>query len=109
YLVYYTRPALVKSSVAAGNHTEKRVARVFQDVLGIEKVGLQDNFFELGGNSLLALQVISELQREFDIHISPILLFEAPNVAMLVKRLLTIGGDNLVQRASAPVTEIVPK
>src|SRR5207244_2808791 len=47
--------------------------------------------------------------REFDIHISPILLFEAPNVAMLVKRLLTIGGDNLVQRASAPVTEIVPK
>ena len=107
-LAYYARPALANPYVAAANHTEKRVARVFQNVLGIEKVGLEDNFFELGGNSLIALQVIAELQRECATHISPILLFEAPNVAMLAKRLAASGGDNLVQHESAPVIAPLP-
>ena len=41
-----------------------------QRVLGIEKVGLPITIFDLGGNSLLAIQVIAELQREFDKQVS---------------------------------------
>jgi acyl carrier protein len=73
--------------VPANNETEEKVARVFEDVLGIEKVGLQDNYFELGGNSLLALQVVGELQRAFDVQLSPIAIFEYPTVRQLARHL----------------------
>jgi acyl transferase domain-containing protein/acyl carrier protein len=84
---YYARPNLATAYVPANNGTEERVARVLQDVLGIEKVGLHDNYFELGGNSLVSLQVIAELQKEFDTQLSPIIIFEAPTVSELAKRL----------------------
>ncbi len=43
--------------------TEKVLARIWQDVLGIDRVGIHDNFFELGGNSLLVLQVILKTEK----------------------------------------------
>jgi acyl carrier protein len=73
-LTYYARPALANPYVSANSTIEKRITRVFQDVLGIEKVGLEDNFFDLGGNSLISLQVLAELQREFAIQLSPTLI-----------------------------------
>jgi acyl transferase domain-containing protein/acyl carrier protein len=82
---YYARPNLAAAYAPANNETEERVARVLQDVLGIEKVGLHDNYFELGGNSLVSLQVIAELQKEFDTQLSPIIIFEAPTVSELAK------------------------
>ncbi|EKE80856.1 type I polyketide synthase [Idiomarina xiamenensis] len=94
---YYARPELSTTFIAANNQTEKRVARVMQNVLGIDQVGLDDNYFELGGNSLISMQVIAELQREFDVSLSPVLLFEAPSVSELSKRL---GSDKDVQEQS---------
>jgi amino acid adenylation domain-containing protein len=40
------------------------LARIWSDLLGVERVGRKDDFFELGGHSLLALQVIARVQRE---------------------------------------------
>ncbi|QJI45129.1 non-ribosomal peptide synthase/polyketide synthase [Pseudomonas sp. ADAK2] len=45
--------------VAPGTELEKALAKIWQDVLKIERVGLTDNFFELGGDSILSLQVIA--------------------------------------------------
>lgn len=42
---------------------EKTVAKVWADVLGVERVGIRDNFFELGGDSIKGLQIASRLQR----------------------------------------------
>ncbi|HEV2682609.1 MAG TPA: beta-ketoacyl synthase N-terminal-like domain-containing protein, partial [Rhodanobacter sp.] len=94
-LSYYERPALSTSYVAASNDVEQRIARVFQDVLGINKVGLDDNYFELGGNSLISLQLIAELQGEFNVPLSPILLFEAPSVSALTKHLLPVDEASI--------------
>jgi acyl carrier protein len=49
--------------VSPGNQTEEKLAEVWQDILGIEKVGITDNFFELGGTSfqLIKLQKMIEL------------------------------------------------
>ncbi len=41
---------------------ERRLAAIWQEVLGIEQVGIGDNFFELGGDSILSLQVISRVR-----------------------------------------------
>jgi amino acid adenylation domain-containing protein len=63
--------------------TEKQLARIWKEVLGLEKVGIRDNFFELGGHSLLAIQIISRINKELGVNISLKQLFEAPNIKAL--------------------------
>ena len=50
-----------KEYVAPRNEIEKQLAQIWQEVLGIEKIGVLDNFFELGGHSIKAIQVISQI------------------------------------------------
>jgi acyl carrier protein len=56
---------------------EKQLAEIWQEVLGIEQVGLNDNFFELGGHSLLATQAIAKIQLELKCNVPFSLLFQA--------------------------------
>ncbi|WP_328423460.1 non-ribosomal peptide synthetase [Streptomyces sp. NBC_00443] len=57
-----SRPALSESYTAPGTVTEQRVAEVWQQVLTLDRVGVQDNFFDLGGNSVRLLAVLAALQ-----------------------------------------------
>ena len=66
---------------------ERRIASVWQTVLGIEQVGLYDNFFELGGTSLNGIQLVAELKKEFKVDIPVVSVFEATTVAELAKYL----------------------
>ena len=99
----YARPNLRNAYVPVNSEMERRIAEVYQKVLGIEDVGLHDNFFDLGGTSLTAIQVVSELQKVIDAPISPITLFEAPTVRELTKLLAPAPNkegkaDSLKQR-----------
>ncbi|WP_153509097.1 non-ribosomal peptide synthetase, partial [Dickeya oryzae] len=49
---------------APQGETEQRLAQLWQDLLGIERVGRQDHFFELGGHSLLVVRLIAALQSQ---------------------------------------------
>jgi len=51
------------------NSTEKEIAEIWQNVLGIDKVGLQDNFFDIGGHSLMVVQAISIIEKRIGIHV----------------------------------------
>jgi amino acid adenylation domain-containing protein len=64
---------------------EETVARIWAEVLGVERVGTQDNFFDLGGHSLLAIQVLSRLRQAFSINLPLRTLFEEPTVANLAR------------------------
>jgi amino acid adenylation domain-containing protein/non-ribosomal peptide synthase protein (TIGR01720 family) len=66
---------------------EQQVAKVWQDVLKLERVGLTDNFFELGGHSLLATQVIVRLKQQLDVPVSLRDLFAEPQLQGFVGRL----------------------
>jgi acyl carrier protein len=79
----HARPNLQNAYVAAGTTTEKKVAAIWQELLGIDKVGIHDNFFELGGHSLLAIQVITRIRTELGAEISAASLFEGPTVQSL--------------------------
>ena len=52
-----------KEYVAPRNEVEEKLAGIWQELLGIERVGIHDNFFELGGHSLLAMRVISAIRK----------------------------------------------
>jgi len=71
--------------VAPGDPVEERLAGFWQEVLGVDRVGVHDNFFALGGHSLLATQVISRMREAFGVDLHPRALFESPTVAALAR------------------------
>ncbi|WP_293113447.1 SDR family NAD(P)-dependent oxidoreductase [Moorena sp. SIO4G3] len=72
------------------NETERQIAEIWQEVLGVSVVGIYDNFFELGGNSLLATQVISRLRKVLSVELPLKSLFENSNVASLAEEIETL-------------------
>jgi len=62
---------LDESAILPHTSAECTIARIWQDVLGIDRVGVHDNFFDLGGHSLLAMQVVARLENEFGVRVNP--------------------------------------
>jgi amino acid adenylation domain-containing protein len=77
------------SFVAPITPTETTLAKIWTEVLRIDRVGVNDNFFELGGHSLLATQVIARARREFAIDIPLQSIFEQSTIAGLASRIDT--------------------
>jgi NAD(P)-dependent dehydrogenase (short-subunit alcohol dehydrogenase family)/acyl carrier protein len=77
------RPSLQTAFQAPLDETERQVARIWQDALGIEAVGSDDSFADLGGHSLLAVRIVVELRKAFQIDLPIRALFDAPTVAEL--------------------------
>ncbi len=71
--------------VAPQNEIESRLARIWSDILGIEKVGIKDNFFAIGGHSLKATAVVAEIYKEFNVELSLREVFKAPTIEELAK------------------------
>src|SRR6185312_13570738 len=79
----HQRPELRSTYAAPSNEFERRIAEIWQNLLGVEQVGIFDNFFELGGHSLLGTQLVSRLRDVFQIKLPLSCLFESPTVAEL--------------------------
>jgi amino acid adenylation domain-containing protein/non-ribosomal peptide synthase protein (TIGR01720 family) len=56
--------------VAPRTSVEQELARIWQEVLGLERVGITDNFFELGGDSIVSIQIVARA-REAGLLITP--------------------------------------
>jgi acyl carrier protein len=56
--------------VAPRTEMEKTLAAIWQDVLGIERVGVHDNFFDAGGHSLLAVRVVTRLDKQIGVRLN---------------------------------------
>ena len=76
-----SRPDLENAFVAARTAVEKVLARIWGDILQLERVGIYDNFFELGGHSLLATQVMSRIHKALQVESPLRTLFETPTIA----------------------------
>ncbi|MEM7129201.1 MAG: SDR family NAD(P)-dependent oxidoreductase, partial [Chloroflexota bacterium] len=81
----HPRPAMGNPYVAPRNETEETLVTLWQELLGIEQIGIYDNFFELGGHSLLASQLTSRINEKLQTDLSMSILFEEPTVDCLTK------------------------
>ncbi|MBI4662223.1 MAG: amino acid adenylation domain-containing protein [Verrucomicrobia bacterium] len=63
--------------------TERILAEIWKDVLGVTSIGVHDNFFELGGHSLIVTRLIARLRAAFEIDLAIRTIFEAPTIAAL--------------------------
>jgi acyl carrier protein len=73
--------------VAPRNKTEEKLTEIWQELLGVEKIGVSDNFFELGGHSLLVMRIVSAIRKEFAVEIPIRDVFNYPTIVQLAEQL----------------------
>ena len=84
----YARPAaLERSFEPARTPLEQTIVDIWQQVLGLDRVGRRDNFFELGGHSLLAVQVAARLEDALGVEVPMRNVFDAATVSELADRI----------------------
>ncbi|WP_186001813.1 type I polyketide synthase [Corallococcus sp. Z5C101001] len=91
----HPRPPLANAFVAPRDETEEKVAGLWQDLLGVESVGITDNFFELGGHSLLGVQLLSRIREAFQVELSMRALFESPTVEVMTVAIVEASASQL--------------
>ncbi|WP_428833592.1 amino acid adenylation domain-containing protein [Mycolicibacterium porcinum] len=84
--------------------TEKTVAEVFAEVLGLDRVGLDDDFFALGGDSLIAIRVSARLQSALGKDVPVRYLFDTPTVGGLAGCL-----DRQLSDSARPPLQVMPR
>jgi len=82
------------------DHLERTLASIWQQLLGVEQIGVHDNFFELGGHSLLGISMFEQIKKQFDQELSLSALFQAPTVAKLASMLKDGGYKQLWENLS---------
>jgi aryl carrier-like protein len=77
-----SRPKLEKVYVAPRNEREEKLAGIWSQVLGLEKVGVHDNFFELGGDSIIIIKIIGRMT-QIGLEVSAKQIHDHPTIAEL--------------------------
>jgi amino acid adenylation domain-containing protein/non-ribosomal peptide synthase protein (TIGR01720 family) len=90
---------MTEEGTPPGTPSEKAMADLWKEVLGVGEVRLEDNFFDLGGHSLLATQLVSRIRTAFGIDLPLRRLFEKPTLGDLAAA---------VETETAPAAVIAP-
>ncbi|MBD2166646.1 SDR family NAD(P)-dependent oxidoreductase [Calothrix membranacea FACHB-236] len=107
-LTLHSRPSLQNSYVAPRNEIEQTIANIWQEILGIEQVGIEDNFLELGGDSLLSIQITARANKA-GLRFTNQHLFEYPTIAQLAEiasRTQTVLSEQGLVEGELPLTPI---
>jgi amino acid adenylation domain-containing protein/non-ribosomal peptide synthase protein (TIGR01720 family) len=104
-----TRAGAIGGFVAAQTSLEQSLAKIWSEVLGLEKIGVHDNFFELGGDSILSIQIVSRA-RQAGLQLTPKHLFQHQTIAELTSVVADAVNDTNAQpeavSGTVPLTPI---
>jgi amino acid adenylation domain-containing protein len=92
-------PASVSESTATPylaprTPVEQAIAVIWQQTLGVQRIGVQDDFFDLGGHSLLATQVVAQVRSELAVDLPLHSLFTCPTIELLAAEIVGMMGDS---------------
>ncbi|PWD40986.1 hypothetical protein ACN93_21840, partial [Gordonia paraffinivorans] len=93
----------VAEYVAPETPAEETVAKLFADLLGVERVSVVESFFDLGGNSLAAMRLVARVSDALGVQVSVRDVFDAPSVRELV---VAVSGR---RPALPPVRAVSPR
>gem|GEM_PF-3326257 len=106
--VVHARPPLGVAFAEARNETERALAWMWREMLGLDRVGVHDGFFDLGGDSLLATRLVSRLNETFGVDLTLRSIFEAPTVAELAAEVARRRGAGEGRTAPAGIPRQAP-
>jgi len=105
----HPRPAMQTPYVAPRDESEMKIAENWQRVLGVAEIGIHDNYFDLGGDSVQAIQIVAQMNRQ-GFHLTPQQLFQHQTVAELAQ--VAAGSQpipqNVLEVASEPTSSEFP-
>ncbi|SHM22317.1 non-ribosomal peptide synthetase [Mucilaginibacter sp. OK098] len=96
----YNAASRLGEYVAPRIEIESQIAEIWQELMGLEKISIYDNFFELGGRSLVAVQIMSRIEKLTGKRLPLATLFDHSTIAQLAVRVKvdskSITWDSLV-------------
>lgn len=99
----HSRPGISTPYTPPVTETEKRLINIWEDLIGVQPIGINDNFFELGGHSLMATQILARIRDYYAVELSLRVLFEANTVAELGKQIdATLWVKQMQENAREP-------
>jgi amino acid adenylation domain-containing protein/FkbH-like protein len=97
------RPPLEKKYASPRDSVELELTRIWEDVLGLEPIGIEDQFFDLGGHSLLAVRVAARIEKAFGRKLPLAAIFMAPTI----ERLAAVIRDEMRENSATAGTSVV--
>jgi acyl transferase domain-containing protein/thioesterase domain-containing protein/acyl carrier protein len=76
----FDRPQLDGDYVAPETEVERTLVSIWEDLLGVQNVGVEDSFFDLGGHSLIAVRLFAKVRKTYNVDFPISILFEAPTI-----------------------------
>ena len=84
-----------EGNLQPADNLELQLIKIWENVLGIQPIGLSDNFFDLGGHSLLAVTLFAQIHKTFGKNIPLTYLFQCPTIRQLANVLRQEGCSTL--------------
>lgn len=76
------------------NPIEKKLVQLWETLLDIKPIGIRDSFFDLGGNSLLAMQMFSDIEKTFNKRLPVSIIFEEETIENVARLLSSHNQEN---------------
>ncbi|MEM7365869.1 MAG: KR domain-containing protein [Pseudomonadota bacterium] len=89
----FARPDLDNEYVEPRDDIDKTLVGFWEELLGVDGVGIEDNFFDLGGHSLVAVRLFSKIQQKYEVDYAISVLFEAPTISQCADMIRESVGD----------------
>ena len=99
------RPDIGTDFVKPKTKQERQLARIWADLLQLDKVGIRDNFFELGGNSIRAGKLVARAKQEMGISVSSAEFFDNPTINSFLKIAVETASDSQNKTHENPAAE----
>lgn len=107
----FARPELDSDYVEPANDIERTLVGFWEELLGVDQVGVEDSFFDLGGHSLIAVRLFAMVKKAYKVEFPISVLFEAPTIracAGLIEDAGVSAGSNGAAEAK-PAAKAPPK